>query len=93
MIRLTGTALPHLECWYEVPLHEGTEIRVRDGAGELIALGETGRRVGEALALEVDFEVPEASFYVVEVGPDDSAAQTFSLEEVQEGDLVLVADC
>jgi hypothetical protein len=94
MVRLTGTALPHDECWFEVPLDEGTEIRVRDGAGELIALGKTGERLGDdGLALEVDFEVPEADFYVIEVGSDDTEDQTFSLAEVQEGDILLVANC
>lgn len=92
MLVLTGAALLHADCWDEPVLLEGQEIRIRNEAGELIAVGTVGDRRGDSLNWEVEVEVPEARFYVIEVGADDTEDQTLTPAELADGDVLLVAN-
>ena len=87
---LAGRATYHISCAGS-SLLDGDEVRVRGETGELIAVGAIGRRVGDALSWEVEVEVPEARFYVVEVGADDTEDQTFAPDDLAE-DVLLVAN-
>lgn len=89
---LSGHAIPHLSCWDDPILSEGTEVRIRDEADELIAVGNVGERDRDTLRWAVEIEVPAARFYVVEIGVGDTEDQTFTPEELAEGDLLLVAN-
>lgn len=92
MLVLTGAALLHAGCWDEPVLLEGEEVRIRNEADELIAVGTVGERRGDSISWEIEVEVPEARFYLIEVDADDTEDQTVTPDELAEGDVLLVAN-
>ena len=86
---MTARATLHISC-FGVNL-AGQDVRISDESGALVAVSTIDERTGEG-PWTVEFEVPPAPFYTVEVGTNDTEDQAFTEAEMAEGDLLLVAN-